>query len=314
MNYIVFDLEWNQPVDGMSSEERELLFEVIEIGAVKLDSNRNIISEFSQLVKPVVYKQLNWHIKKMLGLSMKELMSDGLPFPEVMNNFLKWCGDDAVFCSWGSQDLTELQRNMHYYKMEPLADGPISFFNVQKLYAMQMKEENITRNLEYAVSSLNIKKDIPFHRAYSDSYYTAKIFKTIDKKIMDIGVSFDIYHLPKNNKQEIFITQGKETYFLSRAYEDRQELVENRKVLAMNCALCNKRSVRPKIRWFVTGTRYYLGGAICDIHGPIKAKLRIRKNEFGQYYAEKFLEYCSMDSLNDVKNKKHSMKKESSKQ
>ena len=43
MNYIVFDLEWNQSPDGKKFENARLPFEIIEIGAVKLDKDKNII-------------------------------------------------------------------------------------------------------------------------------------------------------------------------------------------------------------------------------------------------------------------------------
>ena len=38
MNYIVFDLEWNQSPNGKERENPRLPFEIIEIGAVKLNS------------------------------------------------------------------------------------------------------------------------------------------------------------------------------------------------------------------------------------------------------------------------------------
>ena len=34
MDYIVFDLEWNQSSDGQEKEIKEIPFEIIEIGAV----------------------------------------------------------------------------------------------------------------------------------------------------------------------------------------------------------------------------------------------------------------------------------------
>lgn len=37
MNYIVLDLEWNQAIK--QDHNSQLLFEIIEIGAVKLDDN-----------------------------------------------------------------------------------------------------------------------------------------------------------------------------------------------------------------------------------------------------------------------------------
>ena len=43
MNYIVFDLEWNQCPYGKGQENERIPFEIIEIGAVKLNSERQII-------------------------------------------------------------------------------------------------------------------------------------------------------------------------------------------------------------------------------------------------------------------------------
>ena len=40
MNYIVFDLEWNQCPYGKGKENKRLPFEIIEIGAVKLNEDR----------------------------------------------------------------------------------------------------------------------------------------------------------------------------------------------------------------------------------------------------------------------------------
>jgi DNA polymerase III epsilon subunit-like protein len=59
MNYIVFDLEWNQSPEGKERSDRYLQFEIVEIGAVKLDQNRKPIGEFRRLVKPQVYTGSN---------------------------------------------------------------------------------------------------------------------------------------------------------------------------------------------------------------------------------------------------------------
>ena len=68
MNYIVFDLEWNQPQDGKPTETRKLAFEIIEIGAVKLNDSFNIVDKYDQLIRPQVYHEIKWRIKKMLDL------------------------------------------------------------------------------------------------------------------------------------------------------------------------------------------------------------------------------------------------------
>ena len=82
MNYIVLDLEWNQSNNGPEEETAELLFEVIEIGAVKLNDAGVMISEFSQLVKPEVYHEMHQITSKLIHLQMKEL-ERGKPFTEV---------------------------------------------------------------------------------------------------------------------------------------------------------------------------------------------------------------------------------------
>ena len=52
MNYIILDLEWNQSSDGKEEESKILPFEIVEIGAIKLNSRRQMIDEFSELIKP----------------------------------------------------------------------------------------------------------------------------------------------------------------------------------------------------------------------------------------------------------------------
>ena len=47
MNYIVLDLEWNQSNTGLEEDVDRLPFEIIEIGAIKLDDKCVMISEFS---------------------------------------------------------------------------------------------------------------------------------------------------------------------------------------------------------------------------------------------------------------------------
>lgn len=54
MQYIVFDLEWNQSPTGRviaNENGSRIPFEIIEIGAVKLDENKNVISSFDRLIR-----------------------------------------------------------------------------------------------------------------------------------------------------------------------------------------------------------------------------------------------------------------------
>ena len=106
MNYIVFDLEWNQ-----SSDKRDkgygLPFEIVEIGAVKLNDKKEIIGEFNQLVKPQIYQTIHYMTTKIIHIDKEEL-DKGKPFTEVAREFLDWCGEDFVFCTWGMHSASRI--------------------------------------------------------------------------------------------------------------------------------------------------------------------------------------------------------------
>ena len=60
-NVIVFDLEWNQ--SGYNPNHR-MPHEIIEIGACRVDREGHVVSRFSELIRPRVYKRLDKHIKR----------------------------------------------------------------------------------------------------------------------------------------------------------------------------------------------------------------------------------------------------------
>ncbi len=54
--FIVLDLEWNSSPGGKHSSNAAIPFEIIEIGAIKLDENLKELSRFRKIIRPVVYK------------------------------------------------------------------------------------------------------------------------------------------------------------------------------------------------------------------------------------------------------------------
>ena len=68
MNYIVCDLEFNQKYipsnttdknnnESIDSTMKQLPFEIIQIGAVKINENLEITSNFNELIRPIVYTE-----------------------------------------------------------------------------------------------------------------------------------------------------------------------------------------------------------------------------------------------------------------
>lgn len=286
MNYIVLDLEWNQSNTGQE-EVSGLPFEIIEIGAIQLSDTYVMIGEFSELIKPQVYTEMHLITSKLIHLQMQEL-ERGKPFPEVMERFLRWCGEDYIFCTWGSLDLTELQRNMRFYNMTPLSDGPIAFLDVQKLFSIAFEDGRSRRALEYAIDFLGMEKDIPFHRAFSDAYYTAGILKKIAAEKPEIlkKVSYDVFHPPVSRDREIKVQFDNYMKYISREFAGKSDAMADREVISSKCYLCH-RNLRKKLRWFTLNGRHYYCLAYCDKHGYLKGKIRLRKSENGGVYVVK---------------------------
>lgn len=293
MNYIVFDLEWNQGNERIEKQRKEIPFEIIEIGAVRLNGQMEITGEFSRIIRPQVYRQMHPMTKELLHIDMEELQ-EGESFPDVMEGFLAWCGQDGDyrFATWGPQDLTELQRNMNYFGMKPLSNGPIRFYDVQKLYAIAFEEPKIRRNLEHAVDSLQIAKDVPFHRAFGDAYYTARVFERIKDPQVLQRVSFDSFQVPQNRKDEIHIVFDDYAKYISRRFEDKAQLLADKEVSGTKCYLCH-RNLKRKIRWFTPNGKHYYSLSLCPKHGYMKGKIRVRRCEGEGVYAVKTTKFIS---------------------
>lgn len=309
MNYIVLDLEWNQSSDGKEEESKLLPFEIVEIGAIRLNSERQMVSEFSELIKPQVYHEMHHITRKLIHLQMDQL-EHGRPFAEVAEQFFDWCGEAPVFCTWGAMDLTELQRNLSYYGMQTLADGPFPFLDVQKLFSIGFEDRKSRRSLEYAIDYLKIEKDIPFHRAFSDAYYTAKVLALLDQEVLR-NYSYDVFHIPKDKQSEIHVQFDTYAKYISRGFADKAQAMEDRTVSSTKCYLC-RRSLRRKIRWFTPNGKHYYCVSYCDRHGYMKSKVRMRKSEDKMVYVvktEKFITEAEVEAIRDKQKKSKDYKK-----
>lgn len=303
MNYIVLDLEWNQSTDN--HEVKELDFEIIDIGAIKLNRERTMVSEFNRLVKPQVYHKLHYVTSKLIHMQMKEL-ERGEPFPDVMKDFLSWCGEDVIFCTWGPMDLTVLQKNMKYYGMKPLSGGPVKFLDVQKLFSLDREDGKSRKSLEYAVDFFRLPKDIPFHRAFGDAYYTAKVMAKLRDSVFG-NFSYDVFVPPQNRQDEIHIVFDGYAKYISREFEDKDEALADKEVSSVRCYLCRK-NIRRKIRWFTNNGRNYYSVGYCDKHGYVKGKIRLRKSEAGKIYVVKTNRIISAKEAEELKIKQEHAK------
>lgn len=182
MNYIVFDLEFNQDFSSLQQfpfKTNHYPFEIIQIGAIQLDASFHQLGTFNRYVKPYFYGQVCPFITQLTGITTPRLTSEAL-FPEVYRCFLEFVGDEeTIFCIWGMSDIKELFKNAFYHQL-PTKQLPHHFINIQPLVSshLGLPTKKLLR-LEHAVSALHIAADHTFHDALSDAHYTAEIWKKI---------------------------------------------------------------------------------------------------------------------------------------
>lgn len=309
MEYVVLDLEWNQSPKGKEGAVDHFPFEVIEIGAVKLDESRKQTGEFRQLVRPRVYTQIHYKISEVTHLDMETLRKEGVTFEEAMERFLAWCGNDYRFVTWGSMDLMELQRNMVYYGLEIPFPMPLLYYDLQKLFSLQYDDGKEKLSLDQAVERLQIpvEESRPFHDALDDAFYTGRIMSSMEFEPVKAFLSMDYYRLPECEEEEVRLSFPGYTKFVSREFEVKEEALADKRVTDVFCCRC-RRMLRKKIRWFAVNPRLYVCLASCPEHGLVRSKIRIKKAESGGVFAVRTSKLVDEAGAKAVAEKRDEMK------
>ncbi|WP_297133510.1 3'-5' exonuclease [Terrisporobacter sp.] len=203
MEYIVFDLEFNQGFDkklNKTVSDEKCPFEILQIGAVKLDSNLNIIDTFDTFIKPNIYKEIHPFIKKMTNISNDDV-KDAPAFVDAFEMFKSFMNNENnnVLCVWGNGDLKELYRNIRYYNLS-IDNISNDYINVQQhasVYFNNPTGKSI--GLQNAITLLELNQDKSYHNALNDAYYTSLVFKQIYSDAIEIK-HYDFDALNKTKK------------------------------------------------------------------------------------------------------------------
>lgn len=283
MNYIVLDLEWNQACNH-EFENPRIPFEIIEIGAVKLNKKLKLIDSYSSIIKPKHYKKIQPHIKSILNYD-EATLKKGRPFDMVFREFIKWCGTDYIFCTWGSMDLSYLQNNMDYYYMKPFS-SPLKYYNIQQMYSDIIDKESSMIKLEKAVENMAIPVDRPFHSAVNDAYYTGLILQKLSPRDIEDRYCYDVYNNPKEKEDEIVSYHKNYMEHISKEYDDKNEALKDAELFSMICYRCGKK-ISKKIKWYANTPNSYVCVGKCWYHGLVQGKLRFKQSKEGKIFAIK---------------------------
>ena len=279
MDYIVLDMEWNQPWPGSPSSRKvlpvQIRGEIIQLGAVRLHEDQTVGDEFQVLVKPKYYKRLNRRVGKLTGIQESQLRDEGVPMVEAMERFRDWCGEDAIFLTWGFDDITILRENLQLYGMEDNWVG--RWYNAQMIFNAQTDGSNSQKALKTAMEIFGIEPSRQAHDALGDAYHTALICARLDMKK---GMT----EYEKALKEHVDGFHGAERPgCISRKvfydYADKRAALAAMSGKENLCPTCGRQMLGS--RWFAQPGRRYMDLATCPEHGKFLIRVRLSDQPTG---------------------------------
>ena len=116
-----------------------------------------------------------------------------------------------------------------------------------------------------------------------------------------------MYQNPKNKKEEIHISYPTYDKFVSREFYSREKAMKDREVTSTKCPLCHNPAKR-KIRWFMNNSKVYFSVSLCQEHGFVCGKIRIRRTENNMYYVIKTLTNVTDEEAEEIRQKRDAHK------
>ncbi len=276
MHYIVLDLEWNQPISYQSRTYREvgdrLIFEMLQIGAVRLDDRLDPADSISIPIAPTHYLRIHPRIRRMTGLDA-ETLSGAPAFREALEQFVAWCGEDYVLLTWGCDDVSVLYQNIDFFGCRDIPLPPLC--DIQKLFS-QVHSLRDRSGLRAAMAMLNIDPDESrsFHNALNDAWYTALVFKTLP----DPAAVLQFAQEPRPLIHARRSARGKSA---GEAFDSVQEALSAESALHPVCPRCG-RVMEPDGEYIMQSADRYIAIARCKHHGRVLVRLRFRVDDDGK--------------------------------
>ena len=273
MNYIVLDMEWNQPWPGSPSSKKvlpvQIRGEIIQIGAVRVSEDQQVQDEFQVLIKPRYYRSLNRRVSKLTGIKESRLREEGVPMAQAMERFRAWCGEDVVFLTWGFDDITILRENLMLYGLD---DSWVSrWYNAQMIFNAQTDGSNAQKALKTAMEIFEIEATRPAHDALGDAYHTALICARLDlKKGAEEYEAAVKSHINGFHGAELPGCISRKVFY---DYADKRAAMAAMTGEENVCPICGHQMLGT--RWFAQPGRRYMDLATCPEHGQFLIRIRL---------------------------------------
>ncbi|PKP61358.1 MAG: 3'-5' exonuclease [Candidatus Altiarchaeales archaeon HGW-Altiarchaeales-1] len=182
MNYIIIDLEAT-----CDDKVKNMVHEIIEIGAVKINENGEIIDAFDEFVKPIINPTLSEFCKNLTQINQSQT-DKAENFLTVIEKFKRWLNDDYFLCSWGHYDRKQLINDCSLHNLD--SKWTERHISIKHEYAKINKCKPC--GMSKALEKEHITLTGTHHRGIDDAKNIAKIFIKyfeVFKKIINEQVS-----------------------------------------------------------------------------------------------------------------------------
>lgn len=198
--YLVFDLEMCSQRVKRKYRTGYKESEIIQIGAVILDEQYEIIDSYMSYVRPEFLK-ISEIIAEITGITNEKVKTQP-HFREAIVQFTKWIGnDDIVTVTWSKSDERQLRNEMKHknYNHPGIHRLTKNWVDCQELFRREVGADHCI-SLGRALELANTPRVGHDHDALTDARNTAALFKQIKQKALP---NIEIEPLPElENKGE----------------------------------------------------------------------------------------------------------------
>lgn len=265
MNYIILDLEWDSTY---FPKQKRFINQILQIGAVKLNQNFDVIDTFEVTVKSSISKKVTGRFARLTGITT-EIMLSGVSFEDAVEAYNDWVGEDTVTMTWSNSDLYTIIENEDnilkdkHFKIE-------KYLDLQKFVQGEMRflgyEEKNQVSLEAATEFLKIETDdIDFHTAKDDSLASAYLLKKCYNKQRFEALIRD------TSNPEFF----KRLRFRSYSISNLKDKNIDKSQLEFVCENCNKKANRVS-KWKYSN-RWFWANFECDCGNRFSGRISFKK-------------------------------------
>ena len=194
MNYLVIDLEMCKVPKHYRNKKYKYANEIIQMGAVLLDEEYEVIGRINQYVHPE-YGVIDHFISNLTGIQNCQVKHAPC-LKEVLLHMVDWLGDrEYKVYAWSDSDYSQLQ---HEILCKDIVDEKIESFmdsarwiDYQEVFG---KRFDFTRavSLEEALMYCDLDTEGRLHDGLDDALNTAKLIKTLELHKEFVFCKYDI--------------------------------------------------------------------------------------------------------------------------